>query len=79
MLIVATPVLLLALWAIRLSLKVSNFFPISLIILFMFLAHKAKMLEKHALIVARMLEKYALIVLPSNSVDDCSFWQFDGP
>ena len=27
---------------------------------------------------SRMLEKHALIVLPSNSVDDCSFWRFDG-
>ena len=39
MLNVATPVLFLALlYAARLSLKVSNFFPISLLILFMFLA-----------------------------------------
>ena len=28
---------------------------------------------------SRMLEKHPLIVLPSNSVDDCSFWWFDGP
>ena len=28
---------------------------------------------------SRMLEKHALIVLPSNSVDYCNFWWFDGP
>ena len=27
---------------------------------------------------SRMLEKDALIVLPSNSLDDCRSWQFDG-
>ena len=26
-----------------------------------------------------MLEKHALIVLPSNSVDDSSFWRLDEP
>ena len=28
---------------------------------------------------SRMLEKHALIVLPSNSVDDSSFWRLDEP
>ena len=71
---------------LRLLLKVSNFFPISSLILFMFVAWlfirtSAKFPWTLACFIvnfSRMYEKHALIVLLLNSADDCSSWQLDG-
>ena len=87
-LILTTPVLLLALlYAVRLLMKVSNFFPNFSLVLFMLsawfflwtLAKFPMMLVSFILIFSGMFEKHVLVVLLSNSiVDDCSSWRFYG-
>lgn len=86
-LILILTTLLALLYAVRLLMKVSNFFPNFSLVLFMssawfFLWTWAKfpmMLVSFILIFSGMFEKHVLVVLLSNSiVDDCSSWRFYG-